>query len=70
MITDNEPIIPLWKQYTLTIQEAADYFRIGEKKLRKLISDNEDADYILWNGSRPQIKRKKFEDYIDGLDII
>ena len=28
--------IPLWEQYTLTVEEAAHYFRIGENKLRSL----------------------------------
>lgn len=29
--------IPYWKKYTLSIEEAASYFRIGEGKLRKLV---------------------------------
>ena len=52
--------IPVWERYTLSIEEAAAYFRIGENKLRKIVSENKDADYLLWNGNRPQIKRKKF----------
>lgn len=62
--------IPLWEQYTLSIQEASEYFRIGENKLRKIISENKDADYVLWNGSRPQIKRTKFEQFIDKVNLI
>ena len=57
--------IPFWEKYTLSVEEAAAYFRIGENKLRKIISENYDADYILWNGNRPQIKRRKSEDFID-----
>lgn len=57
--------VPIWKKYTLTIQEAAKYFRIGDKKLKKMIDENPNADYIMWNGNRPQIKRKVFEKYID-----
>ena len=57
--------IPVWEQYTLTVDEAAAYFRIGESKLRKLINENTNADFILWNGNRPQIKRRLFEEYID-----
>ena len=57
--------LPLWRKYTLSVQEAARYFRIGDKKLRKLIEDQPEASFILWNGSRPQIKRKLFEQYID-----
>ena len=59
--------VPIWKKYTLTVQEAAEYFRIGDKKLRKLIDEHPDADFILWNGTRPQIKRKLFERYIDEV---
>lgn len=55
---------------TISIEEAAAYFRIGENKLRKIISENKDADFVLWNGTRSQIKRKKFENYIDRLNVI
>ena len=62
--------IPIWEKYTLSVEEAAAYFRIGEAKLRRLISENADADYILWNGNRPQIKRRLFEKYIDCCGAI
>jgi hypothetical protein len=62
--------VPVWEKYTLTIEEAAQYFRVGENKLRKIVSENKDADYILWNGTRPQIKRVLFEHYIDHCSLI
>ena len=62
--------IPFWERYTMSVEEAAAYFRVGENKLRKLISEDNDADYILWNGNRPPIKRKKFEEYIDRHNLI
>lgn len=62
--------IPLWQKYTLSVEEAARYFRIGRAKLRKLIDENASAPYILWNGNRPQIKRKLFEEYIDKINVI
>lgn len=62
--------IPVWEKYTLTIEEAAAYFRIGENKLRNLVNENKTAQYILWNGNRPQIKRKLFEDLIDRISTI
>lgn len=62
--------IPFWEKYTLSVEEAAAYFRIGENKLRRIISENDDADYILWNGNRPQIKRRKFEDFIDRHNLL
>lgn len=62
--------IPLWQKYTLSVEEASKYFRIGQAKLRRLINENEEADFVLWNGNRPQIKRKQFEEFIDKLNVI
>lgn len=62
--------IPIWEKYTLTIEEAAAYFRIGENKLRLIVGENPDADYILWNGNRPQIKRIMFGKMIDRINAI
>ena len=62
--------VPIWEKYTLTIEEAAKYFRIGENKLRRLAEENLNAGWVLQNGNRLQIKRKKFEKFIDELDAI
>ena len=62
--------IPLWERYTMTVEEAAIYFHVGQNKLRRIIQDNPDADYLIWNGNRPQIKRIMFEKYIDRLNLI
>lgn len=62
--------IPAWERYTLSIAEAAAYFRIGENKLRKMVNENKDADFLLWSGNRPQIKRKKFEQLVDRLNLV
>ena len=62
--------VPIWEKYTLTVEEACAYFRIGEGKIRKMINEQPNADFILWNGTRPQIKRTIFEKYIDGLESI
>lgn len=56
--------VPLWEKYTLTVEEAAAYFRIGEHKLRRLINENKNVDYLLWNGNRIQIKREKYKQFI------
>ena len=68
--TPERIVVPVWEKYTMSIEEAAAYFRIGENKLRKIISEDKDVDFILWNGNRAQIKRKKFEAYIDKLNLI
>ena len=65
-----EKTVPTWKKYTLSVEEASDYFNIGVNRIRALISENEDADYVLWKNSRPSIKRIKFEHYIDSINVL
>ena len=67
---NNNTDVPIWEKYTLTIEEASKYFRIGEKKLRKLAEENQTASWVIMNGNRVQIKRKQFEKIIDSLDVI
>lgn len=62
--------VPVYRKFTLSVEEAAAYFRIGENKLRRIIENDRNADYILWNGNRPQIKRQKFEVFVDSLNSI
>ncbi|HDX6889984.1 TPA: excisionase [Clostridioides difficile] len=66
----NNTDVPIWEKYTLTIEEASKYFRIGEKKLRKLADENLDSGWFIMNSNRIQIKRKQFEKIVDTLDFI
>ncbi len=66
----NNTDIPIWEKYTLTIEEASKYFRIGENKLRKLAEENLNSGWVIMNGNRIQIKRKQFEKVIDSIDEI
>ena len=59
-------VMPFWKRYVMTVEEASLYFRIGQTKLRAMIDQEPTAKYILWNGNRALIKRKIFEEFIDG----
>lgn len=61
---------PIYLKYTLTITEASDYFGIGQKKLRQIVDDNPDADYVLHNGTKTHIKRRIFEEFIDNTNRI
>lgn len=49
--------VPLWEKANLTVYEAAAYSGIGADKLREL-SDREDCEFVLWNGTKRLIKRK------------
>ena len=51
--------IPVWRRYTLTIEEAAGYYHIGEGKLRMLIDEHPNEDFYVMNGNRALIKREK-----------
>lgn len=66
----NTSDVPIWEKYTLTIEEASKYFRIGENKLRRLAEKNINSGWVIMNGNRLQIKRKQFEKIIDTLDTI
>ena len=57
----NNTDIPIWEKYTLTVEEASKYFRIGENKLSRLAEENLDSGWVIMNGNRIQIKRKRFE---------
>ena len=62
--------IPYWEKYMLTLREAAEYFHIGEKKLRQIVDENIDADFLLTSGNRIMIKRKRFEEFLDSSSVI
>ena len=47
----------------LTLEEAAKYFNIGINKLR-IMTNEENCPYVVWNGSKRLIKRKTFEEYL------
>lgn len=56
--------IPIWQKSNLTLEEAAAYSGIGINKLRN-ITDSEQCPFVLWNGSKRLIKRRKLDEYIE-----
>ena len=56
--------LPLGEKYALTIKEAAIYFNIGNKKLRRLAEENL-GRFALESGNRFLIIRPKFEQFLD-----
>ena len=67
---NNETQVQIQNKFCLTIDEAVIYFNIGEKKLRKLVADNLDSGFIIQNGEKFLIKRKRFEDFLNDLTAI
>lgn len=58
--------VPIWEKSNLTLEEAAAYFGIGINKLRELTED-EQCPFVIWNGAKRLIKRKKLDEYLDKV---
>lgn len=72
MIPEDKMVVPIWKKFTLTIEEAAKYFGVGEKKIRKLVQDFSDSEYCfsIQNGNKILINRVKFEAFLNQTSAI
>lgn len=51
-------------QPVITICEAANLYRIGQKKLRAMIKAMPHADWVWNNGRYNYIRRREFEQYL------
>ena len=54
------------EKFILSIKEAALYFGMGEKKIRRMAEDNE-GDFALYNGNRYLVIRPLMEQYFKEL---
>lgn len=55
--------LPLSEKYMLSINEAATYFGIGVKKMRRLAEENR-GRLSVYSGNRYLINRAKFENFL------
>lgn len=67
---DEKRAVPLWERYALTIDQAAEYFGIGQKKIRNMVCIYKESSWYLMNGERTLIKRKLFEDFLNQTQAI
>lgn len=67
---NGKKFVPIWEKFTLTISEASEYFNLGEKKLRYLADSYNDYGFVLQNGNKTLIKRKKFEEFINETNAV
>lgn len=56
--------VPISEKCLLTLDEAVQYTGLGHQKLRD-ISNDEDCNFVLWNGSKRMLKRVKLEEYLN-----
>ena len=61
--------IPVNEKYMLSINEAAQYFGIGVKKMRRLAEDNLGV-FAVYSGNRYLIIRSKFEEFLQKTSSI
>lgn len=57
--------VPIDKKTCLTLNEASAYSGIGINKLRKL-SDSQNCDFVLWNGTKRLIKRTRLDAFLEN----
>ena len=57
-------LVPVCEKYTLSIKEAAAYFNIGIKKMRRLAEMNT-GRFAVVSGNKFLIIRPKFEKFLD-----
>lgn len=55
--------LPMSEKYMLSINEAATYFGIGVKKMRRLAEENR-GRFSVYSGNRYLINRAKFENFL------
>ena len=61
--------IPISEKHMLTVKEAAAYFNIGIKKMRRLAEENV-GRFAVYSGNRYLIIRTRFEEYIAENPVI
>lgn len=57
--------VPIWEKTNLTVEEAAAYSGIGVNKIKDL-SNDERCPFVLWNGAKRLIKRRRFDEYLES----
>lgn len=62
--------MPLNQKYSLSVEEAADYFGIGVRRLRALAYEHRGEDFIMEIGTHIRFKRVLFEDFLNKTSTL
>lgn len=57
--------IEIYHKHNLTIEEAAEFFNLGENRIRNIIHEDPYAGYILKVGNKTLLKRERFGRFLD-----
>ena len=67
---NNNVQVPVWEKYAMTVEEASQYFSVGQNKIRQLAQQDRFGNWYMMNGNRLLIKKKQFEKMMDKIDTI
>ena len=57
--------VPVHRKTFITLEEAAELTGIGQSKLKE-ISNDDNCDFVLWNGKKRLFKREKLIKYLEN----
>lgn len=63
------PEVKIENKILLTIEEASVYSGISQTVIRSRLKTG-DYNFVIKNGTKTMIKRKKFEEYLEDADTI
>ena len=66
----NKYNMPIWRKLNLTVEEAACYSNIGEKRIREELSSELCTFRLKVGKNKKLVKRAEFEIWINSLDEI
>lgn len=62
--------LPFNEKYSLSVEEAAVYFGIGEKRLRQIAYEHRGDSFILEIGTHIRFKRVLFEEFLNDVTMV
>ncbi len=62
-------LLPIDRKMLLSIREAAEYSNIGINKIDEMLK-RPNCPFVLFVGTKKLVKRKAFEEYIEGRAAI
>ena len=57
-MNNTDRTIPVWKKYSLNVSEAAEYYGIGEKRLRQIAGENEGGRFYFGSRFSHSVQKK------------
>ena len=64
-----EKSIPIEQKINLTVAEASEYSNIGIGRIESLLR-KPNCPFVLYVGSKKLVKRKKFEEFLEGIQYL